>query len=850
MAKRKKRQNQKTRKIAEGIQGLDQKLHRLIAQRRYSQALSKLRQAQKQGAEQTLSLTEADILRQQGQYEYEQGRHINAETALIQALALDPQLETYQLLAKCYLAQDKPAEALGLFQSAFDHKTLPKHLGGSYLKLLLLNHQSDQVAQLVETQAQRFYAPQLHWARGALALEAGDPQAALTHFKKMGRVASPGGDLSVWPAYAHQLLGDQSAAEQGVGMPPPNGGRFAGLATGSQHLAVQALRLALAAHSGDRRLAHVCDLKQPDLPHRTAAWVLDLLHLLRQDNFHDAAHVFLQFPEEVRADYPELETLYRPLMLLAGRQAREQEEIDCAALFWGKVVQHPEFDPQLAVQLYPVLQATHDDRAVLSLLNQWLTWVQKTAKRTPQAWPESRLSAVQAKLYCWLADCQIGMNRYSEAIKCVRKAEQLDPHHPEVLGRKGLQAFLQDDYPTAISLMTQALEAGCQFREVYAALLKCLQGDRETLRSVRRQYGKRFDDFAIETEPTIPVWVEALSFQYYDVMADFVLEFELPPPPVEALQIFLDSAQNEPGNSQRVNFDLTAAGTQWDELLRSHPPETQIEILKAIYLVIQQHARRNQKGVMAQQARYAQKIFELIPAVPGANLAHLMLLPLKKLSDERLAAAVTAALRQSAQPGMLLAQAQLQLSWFGPNRALAPFVETYLRQDPQNPLLLLAKAALHPRSSPEYETFYHQGFELARRLQDETALEACRNEEWFKAQEMTRQAFGSKLGRNDGRSQAEMLDVIQRLARETLGREVPPELLVQMLPELLEMLGQDNDDFFASYFEREEDDEVEDDLYSFEPDDWDLDNDISTFFAPPPQSRKSSSKRRKPWYEL
>ena len=125
MAKRKKRQNQKTRKTPEGNQGLDQKLQRLIAQGRYSQALSKLRQAQKQGTDQTLSLTEADILRQQGQYEYEQGRHINAESALSQALALDSHLETYHLLAKCYLAQQKPAEALGLFQAAFDHKTLP-----------------------------------------------------------------------------------------------------------------------------------------------------------------------------------------------------------------------------------------------------------------------------------------------------------------------------------------------------------------------------------------------------------------------------------------------------------------------------------------------------------------------------------------------------------------------------------------------------------------------------------------------------------------------------------------------------------------------------------------------------
>lgn len=811
-------------------QSLEQQLQSLMVQHQYPQALRKLQQAQKRDPDQGCSLTEATIWLQQGQYEYKRGQYARAEDSFSQALALELQADAYYWLAKCYLAQHKAAEALELLQSAFDAKTLPKDLGGSYLKLLVLNHQIEQVEALIKTQAKRFYAPHLHWARGAMALQAGDPKAALAHFKKMGRPASPGDYAPAWEAYTYQMLEDWTAAERLLGMPSPIFGGLTFQATGPKHPAVQPLRMALTTRNG-RRLRDVCDLNQPNLPHRSAAWVLELLHLLRENNFHDAAHVILDFPKAVMTDYPELKTLYRPLMLLAGQQALQQQEIGCTASFWGEVVNQPEFDPQLAVQLYPVLTATQDSRAAQQLINQLLTWVQKAAQRDPQAWPEMRLNATQAKLYCWLADHQMSLGHSRDAERSVRKAEQLASDHPEVIGRKGMQLFVVGQKQAAIPLLTQALEAGCQFEEVYRALTQCLAADKETLKSVRRKFGKHFGDIGVDTEVDIPAWVEALSFQHYGVMAEFVNNPKTPTPPLKALQIFLDSAQDEPSSSQKISLDLETAVPQWDELLRSHSPSEQVEILKAIYLVIQQHARRNQKGIVAQQNRYAQQIFDLIPTVPEANLAHLLLLPLKHLSAERLATAATAALRRSPQPGNLLAQAQLQLSWFGPNRVLAPLIEEQLRQEPQNPLLLLAKATLYPRSSPEYKTFYEQGFEIARRLQDTTALQACREEEWFKSQALTRQVVGSQMDFIGDLDQIDMLDLIQRMAQKAFGTDVPPELIAQMLPELIAQMGSGFDPFEADF-------------------DDDGDEDVPPFFLPLPGLGKSSPKKRKPWYKL
>jgi tetratricopeptide (TPR) repeat protein len=803
---------------------LERQLQGLIAQKRYPQALRKLQQALKRHPDLKCRITEADILLQEGQYEYGRAQYAKAEDSFAQALALDPQEDAYYGLAQCYLAQNKTAEALELFQSAFDSKTLPKNLGGGYLKLLWLNQQTERVAELVKTQTKRFYAPTLHWARGALALQAGDPKAALAHFKKMGRPASRGDYPMAWEAYAHQKMEDWPAAQRllGVSNSPFS---LLNLRPREFHAALQPLRLAMAVHSG-RRPGELCNLKQPNLPHRSAVWVLELLHYIREEDFHSAAHVFLDFPQEVMADYPELKSLHRPLMLLAGQQAKQQQELSCTVSFWSEIVHQPEFDPQLAVQLYSVLTLTQDSHAAQSLVNQLLSWVQTAAKRDPQAWPEERSKATQAQLYCWLADHQMSLGRPRDAEQSVHKAEKLAPTHPEVIGRKGLALVAKRKNQEAIPLLTQALEAGCRFEEVYVGLVQCLEGDKETLKAVRRKFGKHFGDTSVDTEVDIPTWVEALSFQNYELMEDFVNDHDNPTPALKALNIFLASAKDGPSSSEKISLDLEKAVPQWDELLRSHSPREQVDILQAIYLVIQNHARRNQKGITAQQNLYLQRIFELIPEVPEASLAHLMLQPLKNPSGERLALVVNTALQRSPQPGSLLAQAQLQLCRFGPNRALEPFITEQLRQEPQNPLLLLAKATLYPRNSASYETYYDQSFELARRLQDAAALQACREEEWFKAQDITRRAVGHHLGGIGNLDQNDMLDILQRMAREALGREMPPELIAELLPELEAAMGDGYDD-------EEEEDE-----------------DFFPFFLSPPKPSKKSSKKRKPWYEL
>ncbi len=825
---------QELAKIAPSGKILEKQIENLIAQKKYAKAIQKLQQSLKREPNQTLDITEAEIWFKQGQYELEQSRYLQAEFSFQNAIALGSTKNAYYWLAKCFLAQGKNTAALELLQTAFDDKTLSKELGGCYLKLLMLNSKSDVVETLIKKQPKRFAAPHLHWARGALALNAGDFTTAVAYFKKMGQQASPQDNVTAWEVYANQRAGLWTQAGNILGLNQP---WFKGTGLRTIHhkpKVLQRLIFFQVAH-GDRSeqpWQDWSDLAESDLPQQYEAWALELVSLVRDESFHDAAHQVLELPAEVKRRYPELNTLYRPIMVLGGDQAFQEKEMACAATFLETVAQKPTLDPQLALRLHHAFNQSKAFSQDLKLLHQLLSWVQKEAKRTPQDWPEAKLNSTQALLYCWLSDSQMATRKYLDADRSVQKAVQLAPQNPDVVGRQGLSLFSKGNVQNAIPLLTQALELGCKFNEVYLRLVDCLEReeDSEALKSIRRKFGKSFGDQDVDAEVNIPLWVEALGFRNYDMLDDFVMEQKKHTPPLKALLIFLDCAEDDPSSGQKISLAREQAMERWDELLRSHSPSEQVEILKVIYLVIQQHAKRNKKGITALQGRYAQQLVDLIPEASEANQAHLTLLPLQKLSEDRLAIAVNTALKRERQPGKALALAQLDLHHFEANSLLRPFIETQLKQDPQNPLLLLAKATLYPVRSRDYKTFYDQGFDIARRLQDATTLNAYREEEWFESQEMTRRFMGSAGSFGDP-SSSDIMEILQRIAKDFLGKDVPPEVLEKLLPELMNMKNRPN-----GFFDMDDDD--------------DDDDDDGFFFLPPRKRQKSAQKKRKRWFEL
>jgi tetratricopeptide (TPR) repeat protein len=417
-----------------------------------------------------------------------------------------------------------------------------------------------------------------------------------------------------------------------------------------------------------------------------------------------------------------------------------------------------------------------------------LKWVEGDAKQNPQTWPETRLKATLAHLHCLLADTWMALDRHRTALGALQQAERIFPESAELIGRQGLIAMSEGRYQEAATLLNQAIEGGCQYPEVYANLLDAWEelGDKQARTEARRRFGKLFGDFNVDAEVEIPHWISALSTQSYSLFSRLVGEDQEHDPALRACQIFVNAVQSPPNSGGRVSLNQATSGQKWDELLQSLSGKEQIPVLQAIALSIILFAKR-EKGIAGLSQQYAAKLMELSDEYPEAMEAYLVVLTIKESNAQKVHTAVRLYLERTPQPGNALAHLQLQVRYFRQTAILTPLIDEVLRREPQNPLLLLAKATTYAPESQPYEELREQGFELARRLQDAKALQAFRQEQAFvTTQDMAE--FIPDPDELENFDEADMDDFLENMIRKFFGKQIPPSELERMLPQLKDMM--------------------------------------------------------------
>ncbi len=473
-----------------------------------------------------------------------------------------------------------------------------------------------------------------------------------------------------------------------------------------------------------------------------------------------------------------------------------QGEMGCAAEFWGRLHREEKvFNPQLAVNLMKVLDANEDDQDLQRLITQIIKWLEQDLKQHPQNWTPDRHKAALVYGHCRLADTWMSLGKARAAMGEMLIAERLDERSPEVIGRQGLIAFFEENYEEAARLLTQALEGGCRSGETYMALLETWKklGNSEAAAEIRRRFGKKFGDMNAETEVALLPWVDALSTQDYSLFCHLIQEGSDRDPAIRACQVFIAATQGEPSASGKILLKQRLAVLQWEALLKGLTPQEQVPTLQAIALAIHLFAKRD-KGIAALITQYMLKLFELGEQQPEAKAAHLILLALKEKDPKKLQVPVQLYLSAQPQPDNALAQIQLQVHLYTQtmlqDQILRSFIEEALKREPQNPLLLLAKATTYPANSPNYNQLKQQGFELARRLQDAKALQAFREEEAFLNTRMTQEllpsaeAFGS-FGLDD------VDEFMENMIRKMFGNKIPPDQLERMMPQFKQKMMND-----------------------------------------------------------
>lgn len=751
-------------------------LQRLLQQQKYRQALDEIKKIRHSAPEIELTPTEAEIWLLLGQQEFQRDDFKQAESSLRRALDLGINGEVHYWLAKCLLELNRLDAALELLRTAFEQKVLPKDYSVCYLKLLFLKGDMTTVEQLLTQQAKRFSAAQLHWARGVLALKSGQFETALSSLQKIKQPLAPGDIPAAWIAYTQQALGNWDAAAVSLRL------GAARTRMSAKHSILERLTLLVQAKTG-KSLLSVADEERAD---QEVVLVLEILHLIDQGNLHDAGHVLLKLGRRATR-FPELATLRPALLTLAGQQALMQGKAECVETFWEPLLTEQPFNPQLAVNLLEVFELNESEQERQRLLTRLLKWLEQEAKQHPQDWPEARLTPTLAKIQCRLADAWMALNRPRAALGSLQQAERVCPESPEVIGRRGLLAAMEENYQEATVLLTQALEGGCRYEEVYAGLLRCWEslGNKQARNETRRRFGKDFGDINIEADVEVLPWIDALSTQSYPCFRRLVQTGDQQDPALRACQIFVEAASGVPTAGGRISLQQAAAVKQWDSLLQSLSTAEQIPVLQAIALSLQLFAKR-EKGLAALINKYIQQLFLLSSEHPEASVAHLVVLALKENQPQKIQFPLQSYLDTAPDPGTSLATIQLQVRRFTQTKILSSFIDEALRREPQNPMLLLAKATTYPINNPSYEEFQQQGFELARRLQDGKALQAFREEQAFlnacAAQEML------PPDDFDDFEPADIEGFVEDMIRKTFGKEIPQAELERILPELKQKL--------------------------------------------------------------
>jgi tetratricopeptide (TPR) repeat protein len=794
-----RKQKQAVASSPSNIDRLQEQLQKLIQKQHYRLAIEKAKNIKKMHPDEVVKPSEAEIWILQGRQEYQEERYRQAQISLQQAVALGGAEEVYYWLTKSLLATDDLDVAIETMSTAFENNMLTKEYAGCYLKLLFMNGASEQVAALLKTQTKRFSAAQSHWAKGILSLQAAKLPEALGHFQKMGGSATPGDAPDAWIAYIQQQLGQWQQAEKTLAVPKRN--KLS--APLPAHPAIGRLRM-VQAMSPIGSSDSVIPLNPKPGKQRNLSFVLRLIQLLDESNYHDAAHALQKIPYPC-LDFPEVDALYRSVMVLAADHALQAEELDCTIAFLESTVYQQPFDIQIALKLRFVYWSEDADFTVVKrLLNYFITEIKQLAKAHPYNWPEPRLNSTLAHIHCWLTDALIFNDYHSQGYRVLQAAEQLSPESPEVIGRQGLKAYLQGNRQQAISLMTKALENGCSYMEVYIKLLGELkkQGDLDTFKDIRRRFGKLFDDI-VNDEVTFSKWIEALSTQKYQFFAQLVTGKKAEDAALQACQIFVAAVDGEMNTTGRVGFNSEQAIQQWEQLLQKVAAPEQIEVIQAIFLATQLFAKR-QKGLAALQTEYLQRLSMLSAAYPAAQLAYLVLWAVKGDRTQLMQVEMRRYLSLSPQPGIMLAQIQLTVRRYVQTESLRSLIDELLCQDAQNPQLLLAKATTYSIKSKDYLKLKEQGFELARRLQDAPALQAYREEQSIQSKLQSQKLTATYLGDEEDLNR---LNTAKKMIHEMFGDDLPPGALEKMLPELMRMLENgliDEDDDYS------EDDEGDD----------------------------------------
>lgn len=756
----------------------------LVEAKEYRRAIALLERIKRSEPGTVFSPPEAEIWFLKGQEELETRLFKAADSSFRQALSLGLGGKAYYGAAQALLALDRLDEAIALLQEGFDSQKLTSEFNLCYAKLLLIKGDTEAVEDLIANQKKSFKALEIHWLKGALALLQQDYGTSLEHFRKVNSPLTPKDNPLIWKVYALQALEKWPEAskllEADQPQPPPK--KFSlSFITARRHSHCVLQRLALYQCLQTQRPFERDFLTDNSLVDELRPAIVLVLQLLARD-YLQAGLAYLNLDNHAQR-WPEIQSLKNPLLLMAGQQACAQNRPESALKLWLPLANGRDFNLQLVINVIRLLDEENVFQERQRLLVRLIKWLGERGKQESKDFPPDLLSYILAYAYCLSADGLVVMGKFSMALGELQRAERLCAQSPEVLARKGIVEYSEDNYEMAVSLLTEALANGTQLIDAYECLLKSLvKLDRQDeVAAVRSRFGERFKDSPHE-QSDFDNWEMALASMSFPVFSMMLEDQEEEDGPLLACKIFIKHSQGPINSGGKISLAQKAASREWDLHLAKLEPVLRTQTLTAIALCIHLFSKR-EKGIAALLKVYLQQLAHLREQIPAAQQDYLMLMALRDNNHTILEPLIKTYIDSQPEKTSALALLQLRLRFFTTPKqrtVLQPYLQTAYQKEPQNPLLLLAIATTHNPNSPTYKQYQKQSFEIARRLQDAQALQACRQESQLLSLR-DKQDVLLRLHNSPPRGGKELQELAEILAGDFFEGQVPPAEIMAML---------------------------------------------------------------------
>lgn len=807
----------------------------LRAQQHYAQALKKLDQLGRlypEAAAPAQLPSKGELLQQLGEHQLANEQFKVAERSLQQAIEATC-FSAYYPLAKLYLRTDRDTEAYTLLHTAWTDGTLPKTLGGAYLKVLLLTQDRDTVAETIATHANRFYADHCRWADLILTVKSSpnEPsQDTCRAFKRLKRKITPDEPDHLWQTYA-------------MGKEPPtvNFCKAMGFPLSPRFPIQQvptdpAVRVIAWDYINRHKLSvspQICDQLEDTTPSNHAV-LLQVLDFADQGHYDRAGHALAQLDWD-NPHLPEgFQTFAQQILHLGAEIGWRIDDLRTAESLLSLYLRHFGFDPTIAVKWMRCLgigEQLERQRLYLQRIRQWLDT--EARQQQPDLWSEDRVKQVRCEALCHeFISYRTATSLPPKTNQLLEEAESLCPDHFMPHGCRGLYYLGHGQPALAVEKLVKGVEGDVkgEWLEFYVYACKTMeeQNQWQRLADFRQQFGERYDDEPLSPatqliDPAflaIPEWKKQFLDPYVASFLDYgvtVIEnvedeagealsrngsnlrkFE---PFLESwhdlLQCYFcwlwnQSLEEEPSPRQTKVGGKIPQLSKAFETLYSHANsvDDQIMLLQLICVSIARFFKRK-KGITALFKQFYSQLETLAKTEESATIPAWIA---RILWDKKLAkfqAELESYLDRQPNSILALAELQLELRLFMVTDALRPLLHTYGELDSSVAQIPLAIATTYNIDAPEYQRYCDQSFQLAQRLQDQGALEAlrveaevreCRRAYKMLARFSTRGRGGRSFSPQIAQMQATLEEILGHGAIENDGSPIPlPEILASFM---------------------------------------------------------------------